>query len=127
MFRLVKILNGRINVSEPLVMQVSALQAEIAEGTPVAIANGDCSVVGGTEAADTAVEYVTAAKAEMGATAVAVLLVTRDMIFEVDAITGAKVGNKYKITATGVGTAAATTAGATVIETGTDYALVRLA
>lgn len=123
MFRLVKILNGRINVSEPLVMQVSGLQAEIAEGTPVAIANGACSAATG----DAAVEYVTAAKAEKGATAVAVLLVTRDMIFEVDAITGAKVGNKYQITSTGVGTTAATTAGATVIETGTDYALVRLA
>ena len=123
MFRLVKILNGRINVSEPLVMQVSALQAEIAEGTPVAIANGACSAATG----DVAVEYVTAAKAEKGATAVAVLLVTRDMIFEVDAISGAKVGNKYQITSTGVGTTAATNAGATVIETTTDYALVRLA
>ncbi len=124
MFRLVKILNGRINVSEPLVMQVSALAAAIAEGTPVAIANGACSAATG----DVTVEYVTAAPAPAGATSVPVLLVTRDMIFEVPAVSGAKVGNQYQVTATGVGTTAASNGfGACVIEAGTDYALVRLA
>ncbi|MBQ1261647.1 MAG: hypothetical protein IIY01_01825 [Clostridia bacterium] len=124
MFILRKILNGRINVSEPLVMQVTALSAEIAEGTPVTISNGACATASG----DVTVEYVTAATAPNGATSVPVLLVTRDMIFEVPAISGAKVGNKYQVTTTGVGTTAASSGfGACVIEAATDYALVRLA
>lgn len=124
MFVLRKILNGRINVSEPLVMQVTALSAEIAEGTAVSITNGACSTASG----DVTVEYVTAATAPKGATSVPVLLVTRDMIFEVPAVSGAKVGNKYQVTATGVGTTAASNGfGACVIESTTDYALVRLA
>lgn len=124
MFILRKILNGRINVSEPLVMQVTKLSAEIAEGTPVTISNGACATASG----DVTVEYVTAATAPKDATSVPVLLVTRDMIFEVPAISGAKVGNKYQVTSTGVGTTAASTGfGACVIETTTEYALVRLA
>lgn len=125
MFILRKILNGRINVSEPLVMQVTtALSAAIAEGTPVTISNGACATASG----DVTVEYVTAAAAPEGATSVPVLLVTRDMIFEVPAVTGLKVGNKYRVTDTGViATAASEGFGACVIETTTDYALVRLA
>ena len=124
MFRLVKILNGRINVSEPLAMQVSALSAAIAEGTPVSVSAGACAAATG----DVTVEYVTASEAKKGDTKVLVRLVTREMVFEVPAISGAKVGSKYQITADGVGTTAASNGfGACVLESTADYALVRLA
>lgn len=124
MFNLKKIINGRINVSEPLVMQVTGLSADIAAGTPVSIANGACTAATG----DVTVEYVTAAEAKKGSTSVSVLLVTRDMVFEVPAISGAKIGNKYQITADGVGSTAASNGfGACVLEAAAEYALVRLA
>lgn len=121
MFRLVKILNGRINVSEPIHLKQPST-VTLAEGTAVHHdSTGKLIAATGENAA----EYVVA-QSVTGATTVPVILITPDMIFETDAVTGASVGKKYQLSA---GTAFTTTAGTavTVIETGPDYALVRLA
>lgn len=81
MFKLIKIINGRINVSEPLSMASGVSSATtFRAGTAVAYKNGALTPVSGDETA----EYVVLDTAECSAPTdkVALLLLEKGMLFE---------------------------------------------
>lgn len=122
MFVLKKILNGRINVSEPLYM-TAAVDLKAGE----AVKHGTAGTLTKVSADDTA-EYVVLADAKTGE-AVPVVLVTKDMLFDVDMASTVTVGKKYQFTpADGITTTPASTGfGACVMAYSDKVATVRLA
>lgn len=106
MFTLKKILNGRINVSEPRTITLStALSADIAEGTPVIITAGAATAVANTSTA--VATHVTMAAAKSGTKALLVLDILPGMVFETvlnsaDSSAVCKAGSEVLLTAAGV-------------------------
>lgn len=130
MFVLRKILNGRINVSEPISMAsgVSA-STTFTEGEAVYYnASGVLTKANGDVTADFVVaSTTTCAKA---ADEVPLLLVTKEMLFDVEMASAVAVGKKYKFASTGDGItteAASTGFGAYVMRYDGKTATVRLA
>lgn len=137
MFNLKRIVNGRINVSEPIVMASGvSTKTTFDEGTAVAFADGVLTPVSG----DATAEYIVAKTTECAAPSdrVPLILVTPDMLFEAPLTappTGMKVGSKYTLGTDGdsvTATAVTSEHGAYVVDlcgatkTG-DTILVRLA
>ena len=122
MFVLKRILNGRINVSEPLYM-TAAVDLYAGEAVKHGSAGTLTKVVG-----DDTAEYVVLADAKAGE-AVPVVLVTKEMLFDVDMASAVTVGKKYQFNsaADGITTTAATTGGACVMAYADKVATVRLA
>lgn len=127
MFVLKKILNGRINVSEPLRMPCGAA-IELAAGDAVKYdSTGKLVKV----AADDTAEYVVMAdtKCTAATDTVPVILVTKEMLFDVDMATAVTVGKKYQFSGGNsiTATAAANGFGAYVMAYADKVATVRLA
>lgn len=123
MFVLKKILNGRINVSEPLYMP-AAVDLKAGE----AVKHGSAGTLTKVSADDTA-EYVVLADGKANES-VPVVLVTKEMLFDVDMATAVTVGKKYQFASTADGittTAASTGFGACVMAYADKVATVRLA
>jgi hypothetical protein len=122
MFTLKKILNGRINVSEPLHLKTPATAA-LAGGTAVCY-DSTGKLVAAT--GESVAEYVVLQDVPSGSTVVPVILITSDMIFETADVSGSAIGKKYQLSG---GTTFTTTAGTavTVIDKGEGHAIVRLA
>lgn len=99
MFNLKRIVNGRINVSEPIVMASGvSTQTTFDEGTAVAFVAGVLAPISG----DATAEYVVAKTTECAAAEdkVPLILVTKDMIFEAplsETPTEMKVAGKYTL------------------------------
>lgn len=122
MFVLKKILNGRINVSEPLYMTAAA---DLKAGE--AVKHGSAGTLIKVSADDTA-EYVVLADGKANET-VPVVLVTKEMLFDVDMASAVTVGKKYQFaSADGITTTPASTGfGALVMAYADKVATVRLA
>ena len=123
MFILSKILNGRINTSEPRRITLStALSAAVAAGTPISVVAGAATVL--TAATTVRATHVVCEDAPSGATSVLVLDLLPGMVFSTvltaaDSTGACKIGAEVKITAQGVQPAAVASdiRGAVVFET----------
>lgn len=123
MFVLKKILNGRINVSEPLYM-TAAVNLKAGE----AVKHGTSGTLVKVSPEDTA-EYVVIADAK-ATEAVPVILVTKEMLFDTTASGAVSVGKKYQFATSADGiidTAANSGFGACVMAYADGVATVRLA
>ena len=117
MFRLVKILNGRTNQAEPMVLATNAKEA-YALGEALCLENG---VLTKCESAD-APTYIAICDMEAGkADTLPVYPVSQDMIFECPIPAGAtvRVGDKVTLASDGMGVTA-TTGGSAIILTKPD-------
>ena len=99
MFNLKRIINGRVNVSEPIVMASGvSTKTTFNEGTAVAFTAGVLGVASGDKTA----EYIVAKTTECAAPSdrVPLILVTPDMLFEAPlsaAPTSMKVAGQYTL------------------------------
>lgn len=137
MFTLKRIVNGRVNVSEPILMDSGVTSATtFTAGTAVAFVSGKLTVVGGDKTAEYVVYDTTTCSAATDK--VPLLLVTTDMLFEAPlsaAPTGMVIGGKYQLDSEGkkvTATAVTTNFGAYLVDkcgatSDGDMILVRLA
>ena len=104
MFDLVKIVNGRINTSEPRYIGVTAIGSAIAPGTPVNISAGVVTPL--TASTTVKATHLVLTETEKGATTLFVLDITPNMVFEApltaEAATEVNAMTEVKITADGV-------------------------
>ena len=128
MFVLKKILNGRINVSEPISMASGVTSSTTFTEGDAAYYNA--SGVLTKASGDVTADYVVASTTTCAAAAdeVLLLLVTKEMLFDVEMASAVNVGKKYQFSATGITTSAASTGfGAYVMRYDGKTATVRLA
>ena len=124
MFKLVKVENGRINVSEPEFYPGGS--TAITQGEGLKLSSGKLVACGAT----TKPSFIALAAAGANASEVPVIPVTPEQIYEADAsvsVAAAVVGTKVTLTATGDAITATTTDGvATILEVlATKLALVK--
>ena len=141
MFNLKRIINGRVNVSEPLLMASGVTdETTFTAGTAVAFVSGKLTVVSGDKKAEYIVHSTTDCKEADDK--VPLILVTPDMLFETTVSADPDsmvIGGRYqietegtKVTATAVTDTAAESAGAYLVDKlgatdSGDTILVRLA
>ena len=119
MFKLIKIVGGRINVFEP---ELHIANAAVKNGEALVLNSDGKLVVCGQEVRPTFIALADGAANEE----IAVGRVESNQIFETAAVSGVKVGGKYKLATDGLGIVgtAASTNGAEVVAIG-DTVLVR--
>lgn len=106
MFRLIKILNGRINTSEPRrVILGTALAAAVKSGTPVSVSAGALTPL--TASTTVKATHIVQEDTPAGATSVLALDLLPGMVFEAtinaaDESNACKTGTEVKVTADGV-------------------------